>query len=205
MRGGAACGRVAPSAERNVGGAPATERTEALARGAGATQAGGAAAAVVRPGTGIVPPDARGRAAGTAIGTMLWGVAACAAAQRAAALRPPQRAQSVSRWPLTKLETNLAGGCGRHYSAAGHCGRPVLKSAATLGAEIVRPAAAPSAARCSLRKLVETRAGDAAAVSILAAPQSAVEGAPDARKAPRTDAWRPVRRAPCAGRRLPSF
>jgi len=44
VRGGAACGRVAPSAARSVGGAPATEHTEALARGGACTVSGAVAA-----------------------------------------------------------------------------------------------------------------------------------------------------------------
>jgi len=145
-----------------------------------------------------------GEAADPANGATPGGVAGCAAALHTAALRPPQRAKSAARCPLTKLEMNLTGGCGPHVRAAGHCGRPILKSAAALVAEIERRASVLSAARRSLRKLAKTRAGGAAAVSILAVPQSAAAGAPDAPKAPRAVAWRRPRGAPCAGRRLPS-
>jgi len=152
-------------------------------------------------------PRAAGRTGGAADpanGATPGRVAGCAAALHAAALRPLKRAKSAACRPLTKLNMKLTGGCGPHFRGAGHCGRPILKSTAALVAEIERHASVLSAARRSPTKLAKTRARGAAAVSVLAASQSAAAGVPDEQKAPRAVAWRPPRGAPCAGRRLPS-
>jgi len=139
-------------------------------------------------------PRAAGRtegAADPANGATAGGIAECAAALHAAALKASQRAKSAACCPLAKLEMNLTRVCGPHCRAAGYCGRPIPKSKAALVAEKERRVSVLAAARRALRKLEKTRAGGVTAVHILAAERFAAAGVPDAPKAPRTAAWRP--------------